>query len=233
MKTYLIINQSSVVSSDQLSKMITAINILLTTLCSDWSLEAMQLVKVSAVTKVSNTIYILDNTDSPGALGYHYEVNGNAVAKVFAKTIINYGGVVLYKDKVTMTVAQCLCHELLEMIGNSTINKWYLDNNGTFWAGELSDAVQNNLIVINLPNSVKVGLSDYVLPSYFSPNTIVGPFNKLNTLKAPFTVDKSGYAIIIQGNSIVAIYGSSVTEQKKIDVEKDITEIKLSNKLFQ
>jgi hypothetical protein len=179
-----------------------------------------------------NTIFILDTTDEAGALGYHFDNSGDAIGKVFAKTIIQYGGVVLYKDNTTMTVAQCLCHELLEMIGNPNINKWFLDNNGIFWAGELCDAVENNLYVINLAGNVKVGLSDYVLPSYFSPNSTQRPFNKMNTLTTPFSVDHYGYAITIQGNDIVAIYGSKFPEEKKVDVVEDIAELKMTSKLF-
>jgi hypothetical protein len=230
MKNYPVINLSTVVNNDQFTKMIKAINIYLVTLCNDWNLQPAQLVASTSKLTVPNTIFIFDNTDSQGALGYHFETNGNAIGKVFAKTILNYGGAVLYKDNVTMTVAQCLCHELLEMIGNPFINKWYLDNNGTFWAGELCDAVENNLYTILLPGNIKVGLSDYVLPNYFSADNTTRPFNKMNTLNAPFTVDHNGYAITIQGNNIIAIYGSNYPINKKVNVEKDISEMKVTYK---
>ena len=234
MKNYPVINLSTVVTLDQFTKMIKAINTYLSALTNDWNLQPMQLVASTYNSRniLPNTIFILDTTDEAGALGYHFENAGNAIGKVFAKTIIQYGGVVLYKDNTTMTVAQCLCHELLEMVGNPTVNKWFLDNNGIFWAGELCDAVENNLYVVTLTGNVKVGLSDYVLPNYFSADTVRGPFNKMNTLSAPFTVDHYGYAITIQGNDIVAIYGSKYPEDKKSDVVKDIAEIKLSSKLF-
>jgi hypothetical protein len=234
MKNYPVINRSTVVSTDQFQKMIKAINTFLVTLCNDWNLQPVQLVAspYNPRTTAPNTIFILDNSDEPGALGYHYEENGNAIGKVFAKTILQYGGVVLYKDNSTMTVAQCLCHELLEMIGNATVNKWYLDNEGVFWAAELCDAVQDNLWVVTLAGNVKVGLSDYVLPNYFSPDSTQRPFNKMNTLSAPLTVDHYGYAITIQGNDVIAIYGSKFPEEKKVDVVKDIDELKMTSKLF-
>jgi hypothetical protein len=234
MKNYPVINRSTVVSTDQFQKMIKAINPFLVTLCNDWNLQPAQLVATSynPRTTAPNTIFILDNSDEPGALGYHYEENGNPIGKVFAKTILQYGGAVLYKDNSTMTVAQCLCHELLEMIGNATVNKWYLDNNGIFWAAELCDAVESNLWVVTLAGNVKVGLSDYVLPNYFSADSTQRPFNKMNTLSAPFTVDHYGYAITIQGNDVVAIYGSKFPEEKKVDVVKDIDELKMTSKLF-
>ena len=221
-------NQSTVVSNTQFQQMITAMNQFLLTLCSDWSIGIVQLFQaiVNPNNILNNTIFIFDNTDSPGALGYHFDVNGLAIGKVFAKTITGYGGAVLYKDTTTMTVAQCLCHEALEMIGNANINKWFLDNKGVFWAGELCDAVENNLITITLPGNVKVGLSDYVLPNWFSPNSTRRPFNKLNTLTGPFKLDRYGYSITIKNNRVVSVYGQSYLENKKSEVESDVNEIK-------
>lgn len=223
-------NQSKVVSNTQVQQMITAMNILLTSLYTDWGLSPIQMFQ--SFTKPSDplqnyTIFIFDDTDSPGALGYHFDVSGLAIGKVFAKTILNYGGVVLYRNATTMTVAQCLCHEAFEMIGNPNVNKWMLDNSGTFWAAELCDAVQNNIYVITLPGNIKVGLSDYLLPSWFNTDMRVGPYNKMNTLRAPFTLDRYGYSILIRNNRVTQIYGMSYPESKKNDVEKDVNEIKL------
>jgi len=211
MITYTIFNQSTVVNSTNLTNMVKAINMLLTSLSTDWGLAATQLVVGTGNRYPNNTILLQDLTDDPGALGYHYEDNGKVIGKVFAKTIINYGGVVLYRDNYTFTVAQCVSHELFEMIGNQQINKWYLDNYGIFWAGELCDPVESNLVVYTLPGNIKVGLSDYVLPSWFSPDIITRPFNKLNTLTAPFRLSPGGYAIIIDNYTVEAIYGMSNT----------------------
>ena len=209
MPTYTIFNQSSVVNTTQLQNIVKAINTLLVNVCVDWGLAATNLVIGTGTRYPNNTLLLQDLTDEPGALGYHYEDSGKVIGKVFAKTIINYGGAVLYRDNWTFTVAQCICHELLEMMGNSQINKWFLDNNGIFWAAELCDPVQGNLIVYTLSGNVKVGLSDYVLPSWFSPDITTRPFNKLNTLTSPFSIASGGYAIIIDNYSVEAVYGMS------------------------
>jgi hypothetical protein len=221
-------NQSTVVSNTQVQQIIAAMNVLLTSLYTDWGLSPIQMFQ--SFTRVSDplqnyTIFIFDNTDSPGALGYHFDTSGLAIGKVFAKTILNYGGVVLYRDANTMTVAQCICHEAMEMVGNPNVNKWILDNSGTFWAAELCDAVQNNIYVVTV-SGVKVGLSDYLLPSWFVPNTRVGPFNKMNTLRAPLTIDRYGYSILIRNNRVGQIYGISYPDSKKREVEEDVNEIK-------
>lgn len=241
MITYTIFNQSSVVNNTQLQNMVKAINLFLANVCLDWGLAATQLVIGTGRNYPNNYILMLDNSDVDGALGYHDELNGKAYAKVFAKTILNYGGVVLYRDNSTFTVAQCLCHELLEMMGNNQINKWFLDNYGIFWAAELCDPVESNLILYTLPGNIRVGLSDYVLPSWFSPDVTARPFNRLNTLTTPFSLAPGGYAIIIDNYQIIDIYGMNNTKEHTIgtystnygllsikakDREEDIDEIK-------
>ena len=216
MINYTIFNQSSVINQQNLQYMVKSINILLVSLCNDWGLSQIQLVLGSGNNYLNNSIFLLDYTDSDGSLGYHYEQNGLSYGKVFAKTILDYGGVILYRDLNTFTVAQCLCHELLEMIGNNQTNKWYLDNNGIFWAGELCDPVESNLIVVTLPGNIKVGLSDYVLPNWFSADSTRRPFNKLNTLSSPFSISPGGYAIIIDNYNVEEVFGMNGTHSYSV-----------------
>ena len=216
MPTYTIFNQSTVVNNTQLQNIVKAMNLFLVNVCLDWGLSSTNLVIGTGTRYPNNYILLLDDTDYPGALGYHDEINGKAYAKVFARTVLNYGGAVLYRDNYTFTVAQCLCHELLEMMGNNQINKWYLNNLGIFWAAELCDPVQSNLIVYTLPGNIRVGLSDYVLPSWFSPDVTARPFNRLNTLTEPFSLAAGGYAIIIDNYQVIDIYGVNNTKQYTI-----------------
>ena len=231
-----IYNRSTVVNADQFSKMVTACNQYFTSFSQDWKIEPIQVVSATYSQRdpiLDNTVYILDNTDSPGALGYHYESNGVAISKVFAKTTTGYGGAILFKDANTFTVSSVVSHEILEMVGNGNINKWYLDNNGTFWAGEMCDAVESNLYIITLTGNIKVGMSDYILPAWTKPDLRTGPFNKMNTLKSPMTVDKYGYSIIVRRNTISAIYGSNITSEVKQKSFKDIKEISEATALIQ
>lgn len=231
MINYTIFNQSTAVTTLNLQNMVKAINTFLVTVCSDWGIAPTQIVIGSGSNHPNNSIYIMDYTDVDGALGYHDETAGKAYGKIFARTILGYGGAILYKDNHTFTVASVLCHELLEMIGNNEVDKWYLDNNGILWAGELCDPVESNLIVYTLPGNVKVGLSDYVLPSWFSPDTTARPFNKANTITAPFTLDSGGYGIILVINDgyITDVYGSthvsgtaSLVSINSNDIKKDV-----------
>lgn len=239
MISYTIFNQSTVVTTQQLTNMVKALNMFLVTVCSDWGLASTQIVIGSGNSRPNNSIYLIDYADVEGALGYHDEIGGKAYAKVFAKTILQYGGAILYKDNHTFSVASVLCHELLEMMGNNQVSKWYLNNDGILYAGELCDAVESNIIVYTLPGNIKVALSDYVLPSWFSPDAS-RPFNKTNTLTAPFTLDSGGYSIIIviTGGYIDTIYGSthqsgtsSLSSITANSIKKDIMEISEQFKL--
>ena len=226
-----IYNRSSCVTADQFQKIIIACSQYFTSFSIDWKMEPIQIVSATYNSRdpvLDNTVYILDTTDIHGALGYHYESNGISISKIFAKTVLDYGGVVLYKDVNTFTVAQTVSHEILEMIGNGNINKWYLDNNGTFWAAEMCDAVENNLYVLTIIGNTKVGLTDYILPAWTKPDIKVGPFNKMNTLRAPFTIDRYGYSIIIRRNSVSAVYGSHISEVRREEVTKNVEELKSS-----
>ena len=211
MINYTIFNQSTVVSTANLQNMVKAMNLFLTTVCNDWGLAPVQLIIGSGGTHPNNSIFLMNDTDVDGALGYHDETAGKAYAKIFARTILNYGGVMLYKDPYTFTVSQVLCHEVLEMLGNNEVSKWYMDNSGTLWAGELCDPVESNVILYTLPGNIKVGMSDYILPNWFAPDVSSRPFNKLNTLSSPFTLDSGGYAIIlvISDGYIDTIYGET------------------------
>lgn len=229
MKVY-VSNRSTVVTNEQLKKMIKSINTYLISLCRDWEIniiQIFQLITNPGSKTLPNTIFIFDDTDDSSALGYHYEEDGNAVGRVFAKTILNYGGVVLYKDQNTMTVAQCLCHEIFELIGNPVINKWFMDNSGALWAGELCDAVQGNIYLSNISGVGRVGLSDYLLPAYFSPDSIKGPYNKMNTLSRPFQIDSYGYAIKFENGNFVAVFGSKCPQGRIEDVNEDVGEMKM------
>jgi hypothetical protein len=107
------------------------------------------------------------------------------------------------------SVARVVSHELLEMIVNPGVDKYYLANvdklkipirdekgkiiTGMFpFIAEVSDAVNQLSYTIITSDSTKVQVSDYILPSWFS---VVGkaPFNYNNTLQGPLTLSIGGY----------------------------------------
>ncbi|HUO99750.1 MAG TPA: hypothetical protein VMU01_13845, partial [Rhizomicrobium sp.] len=86
--------------------------------------------------KPSDWLFLyLDDADQADALGYHdITKNGQPVTKVFVKTTIEAG------DKVSVTA----CHELFEMTIDPVANLWAEASDGTLYAYEMCDAVEED-----------------------------------------------------------------------------------------
>lgn len=240
-----IVNQSALVSDDDGFSMTQAMNLMLPQFCKDWKLPLFTAVYVGKkqATSILWKVYLRDTTDHEGALGYHEQVNNISVGYVFVNTIFSYGGVMLYSPNPgTFTVSQTLCHEIFELLSDSNANLW-ADNwdAGTFYAYESCDPVQSNLIKVTVSKKITipakplkltngkfqasksstktvntvVGLSDWVLPSWFDPQEKKGPFNYLKTLKKPFQIDNGGYAIKLVDGNIDYEFSSTLTETRK------------------
>jgi hypothetical protein len=214
MKFY-ITNKSTVISEEDYNSILKSLKIYFTNFCEDW--EISQIYVINSVqpldNNLPNTIIIFDGVDDE-IPNYNFDTDPNSVARIFAKTILDSGGVVLYQDEYTMTVAQILCGEILGLISNTNMNKWYMDSNTCLWWGDISSPVQGNILPIDLQNDIKVGLCDYVLPSYFGPNGNFGPFNKNNTLMGPFGIDEFGFSIKYELNDFFGVFGPSCPQEK-------------------
>lgn len=195
--------------------MINALNTMLPAFCSTWAPQGKQYLCQAAPTTMRsvNSLYcvFMDNSDSAGALAYHTENSDVPYGKVFVKTILSYGGVILMgKNNTIPTVAQAFAHEIFEMIGNMNVNVWWQLSNGNLVPGEVCDPVQGNIVPIKV-GSVTVGLSDYILPTWADPQATRGPYNYLNTLTKPFQLAKGGYAVLMKGGAVSYVLGESVT----------------------
>lgn len=174
--------------------------------------------------------HIVDNDPNgvDDALAYH-TVEGDVIdGYILAKTILDNGGTVLYggdNNKNQETVASALFHELVEALGDPECNSWWkndsnkiFDTTGneitietqdstgkiinvipSFVAAELCDPVQGNVVIITLKDGTKVALSDFILPAWSKPKS-KRPYNYMNTLKKPFTVDTGGYVVCKHGS---------------------------------
>lgn len=109
---------------------------------------------------------ILDSLpNAPGAVAYH-DVAGAEVPVVFlARDACN--AILSGSD----SISSALSHELAETAGDAACNLWIDDGQGSEWAHELCDAVQDWGYRIN-----GVAVSDFVLPAFFAPGS-VGPWN--------------------------------------------------------
>ena len=233
-----IINQSSRVSKYQCAVMVSALNNVLPKFCKDWGLSNYIAVVSNSFTKIPFKVFIVDGNLDTEYLGYHDNSPTNATAIGYVNTtpILNNGGV-LYSKNSHPTIAQTLSHEIFEMLVDPLANLWaQSDEVGSLYAYESCDAVQNNVLVVNITVndnssilkrlsgkkiSVPVGLSDWLLPAWFDPGNTIGPFNNKNTLKSPFTLDNNGYTIILKNNIVDYIFGKKINnDQKEIILNK-------------
>ena len=194
--------------------MISALNTMLPAFCAAWSLKQYYCVAAPANMKPGTSgmfCVFLDNTDAANNLAYHTESSNIPFAKVFVKTILQYNGAILMGANNTVpTVAQAFAHEVFEMICNQNVNVWWQMSNGTLVPAEVTDPVQGNVVPV-MVGSIKVGMSDYVLPAWCDPQATKGPYNFLNTLTKPFQVAKGGYMITMKNSAMNYVLGASAT----------------------
>jgi hypothetical protein len=239
-----IINQSAFLSNSDSAAIVNAMNMVLPQFCSDWSISLVKCIYIPKGIKTYIPIQIcLTDSVNPNTttLAYHSMSGGISYGIVNVKTILTNNGSILYNPQHPNypSVAQAVCHEIFEMLIDPWCNTWSSSNYGNIlFAYEVCDPVQSNMVLVKVPTTnsngsqtlIDVKLSDWVLPRWFNPQAQGGSFNHANTLKAPFSVDKSGYAIKNQNNVSSIVYGETITPEmeemisNKIRVSKRINE---------
>jgi hypothetical protein len=221
-----IINQSTIVTDAEGNIITSALNQVLPQFCSDWGIVSHSCVYVAKgkTTTIPLKIFLLDTSDVANLLAYHDEINDIPYGRAFAKTVLSYGGVILYSQNPrVLTFAQCVCHEVFELLINPNCNVWtMLSDNNTLYAYEVCDPVQSNPVTVSVktgtittPVYVRVGLSDWVLPNWFDPQKKRGPYNHNNTLTAPFTVSNYGYVMRLTNGKYEYVWGQRLTTEDK------------------
>lgn len=229
-----VMNESTVVTDTDVTKMVSALNQILPAFARDWKIPVVHAAVVPKSTStleaamlpisiplpfgsIELNVVLMDTTDISGTAGYHTLYNGTATVKIFAKTILMAGGVSLYEDTRTKnSVSQVLCHEVLEAIIDPKSTQWVLNpNTGTMYALEVGDVVDGNVKVVRLSDGSRIMVSDWVLPAWYDAEDTVGPYNSLDTLSAPFTLSPNGYAMTTSGGTINYLYGSTLSDATK------------------
>jgi len=143
-----------------------------------------------------------DNADTAGALGYHdLTKNGQPVSKIFVKTTLDDG----------QLVSVTACHELFEMAIDPIANLWAEAADGTEYAYEMSDPVEEDTFLVD-----GIQMSNFVHPSWFEP--FLHPpgtkFDHLGLLKKPFSMTKGGYVIIKKKGRVTQQFASKAKEKR-------------------
>jgi hypothetical protein len=150
-----VINQSTVVNDSDLLKAVEAIQIQVT---RDFAPHYTGCDATLGVNLDSYDAYLLicDDSDTPGALGWHTDDDSKPYGKIFAKTDIN--------DNLSWSVT--LSHEILELLADPTAVLTSKNiHTGTEYAYEVCDACEDDEFAY-LINDIKV--SDFVLPQWFT-----------------------------------------------------------------
>ena len=181
-----VINESTVIQDSDVQKMIPAFgsqwNGDLNTI---WGVGQAQFTFVpKKTTPASGTWWLvfLDDTNQANALAYHDLTNeGLPISMVFVKTIL--------ADKASVSVGAS--HELCEMAVDPWLNSAYQDDQGTFWAGEVCDPVEDDQYGYQI-NGILV--TDFVTPSWFGHKNAKGPIDLKSHANSQFEVLTGGYA---------------------------------------
>jgi hypothetical protein len=144
----------------------------------------------------------IDDADTAGALGYHdLTKDGQPVSKVFVKTTL--------EDHQVVSVTAC--HELFEMVIDPIANLWAQATDGTEYAYEMSDPVEEDTFAVD-----GVLMSNFVHPSWFEPfkHPPGTKFDHLGLLTKPFSMTKGGYMIIKKKGKATEVFGSKAKEKR-------------------
>jgi hypothetical protein len=147
-----------------------------------------------------------EDADTAGALGYHdLTHNGQPIAKVFVKTTLD--------DKESVSVTAC--HELFEMAIDPIANLWAQAADGTEYAYEMSDPVEEDTFEVD-----GIPMSNFVHPAWFEPfqHQPGTKFDHLGRLTKPFTMTKGGYVIVKKDGRVTQQFGSAA-KQKRFALE--------------
>ncbi len=143
-------------------------------------------------------LVFLDNSDQASALAYHDLTNeGLPISKVFVQTILN--------DKTSISVGAT--HEMCEMAVDPWLNGAYQDPQGTFWAGEICDPVEDDQYAYEIAG---VLVTDFVTPDWFSHKNAKGPLDLKGHAKSAFQILSGGYAQKFEGRGWQQVNGSQV-----------------------
>jgi len=126
-------------------------------------------------------VYILDDSDVDGALGYHDTDPNNPIlpiGKVFVKTDEKYG----LEPSVTLS------HEIVEIIGDPMAQYTFQATATQFWVVELCDAVEADALGYEVEG---VLVSDFVLPQWFYGGP--GPYSYRRSVTNSRQLARGGY----------------------------------------
>ena len=191
--TVAVINESTVVTDDQVKDVIAALQIQVDTdFAPIWHLDCTLVFQDKGKPAEPGVwqLIILDSSDQAGALGYHeMTATGDPLGKVFAGTDLRYG------QQWSVTAS----HELLEMLADPWIN--LTAQAGTdLYAYEVCDACEADEFGydIKIPSGASIKVSDFVTPEWFQYGASVNePFDLKGHVTKILQILPDGYISVM------------------------------------
>jgi hypothetical protein len=224
-------NRSTVVQDTEVVSMVAAANILIKRVCKEWSRLPVTIQFLTYVEPSADYVYYILDTDlaMPQRTSYHTVAYGKVTGYIFAKTILENGGVVLYQDNSTYTVASAVFQEIAQSLINPYANTWWQMNATTLAYGQITDPVHFNIVVQPITISgikINIGLSDFVYPSWYNVQaSSTSQFNYKKTLNQPFSIAGCGFIITVDINTGIFnnIFGKNITSVQRSIINKCTT----------
>jgi hypothetical protein len=203
-----VINNSGVISDDEITKMLPAFK-------QQWNDDLRPVWGVEAATFTfvpkgkqpaagAWWLVFLDDAVQAEKVAFHdLTEEGLPIAKVFAKTVL--------VDKIRVSLAAT--HELVEMAVDPWVNTAYQDSQGVFWAAEISDPVEAGRYGYMIGD---VQVTNFVTPSWFRHRHAGRNFDLKGHVSEPFQILSEGYARRFDSKSAkwVQIEGAMVRPSK-------------------
>lgn len=204
--------------------------------CAAYELAPGKVKFVSGATKPDVGYFAMGlflNPDAADALGYHdIDPRGLPYGKAFLSVVPN--GVLLHDATGHgASLAGVVMHEIAEMLGDRFANVWAFGKivdpkkkRRSFGAVayELCDPVQDAAFTLKSKDGTDVDCSDFVLPSWFNPDTPTTQItSRTGAAKGPFHVASGGYLIVAQESGETQILGRRIggASQHRLEHAKD------------
>jgi ribosomal protein L37AE/L43A len=209
--TISILNQSTLVTDDQLKAMLPAFQTQITRDFSPaWGLDATLVFadrhQLRGQADNSMQVIIKDVSDEAGDLGYHFDENGLPITYVFAKdSMADNAGIA--------GLSTTISHELLEMLADPGVNLyalgWYKakgSRRSAYISYEVCDPVEAGAYKIG-----ETAVSNFVFPEWFEGDRKRGSvqFDYQNAIAGPFELAAGGYIEAYIGTRSHTVYGAA------------------------
>lgn len=180
-QTVYLLNQSTVVTDQQLAQILPALQAQVTEdFAPVWNLNAD--LSLGSPPPGAWTLTVNDESDTPGAIGYHDVCDRDGHGRP-----CGYASAVTAADS-DLPLSQVISHELLEMLADP-MTSTFVKVGTRFYIQEVCDSPESLDYAYQRDGVV---LSDFVTPAFFRPGH-VGPYDFTGHIEKPLQVLPGGY----------------------------------------